>query len=71
MSFCIMVDNDLEKSRLQGKISGTIGFLDLKNIDLETKTVKLSVLVKQVMVKDILLVGLNMVYFQRKWIRQG
>ena len=38
---------DLEKSRSQVKTNGTIRFLDLKNIDLDTKIIILSALVQK------------------------
>ena len=40
-------DRDLERSRSQVKTNGTIGFLDLKNIDLDTKIIILSALVQK------------------------
>ena len=43
----ILQSRDLERSRSQVKTNGTIGFLDLKNIDLDTKIIILSALVQK------------------------
>ena len=43
----ICKDHDHERSRSYIKKNGTIGFLDLKNIDLDTKIVILSALVQK------------------------
>ena len=43
----------LKSGIIQQIKNGTIGFLDLKNIDLDTKIVILSALVQKFMVKDI------------------
>ena len=43
----ISKSHDLERFRSEIKINGTIGFLDLKIIDLDTKNVILSALVKK------------------------
>ena len=53
MLFC--KGHDLERSRSQAKINGTIRFSDLKNIDLDTKIVILSALVQMLWLKVVFL----------------
>ena len=45
----------LERSKSQIKANSTIGFLDLKNIELDTKIIILSALSSKVKVKDFFL----------------